>query len=67
MTNHCQEWFWLCLAILGAFTLIFIMLLDYNLKLGARTAKLEKKNGKELEEIAKLKKEIAELKGGSHE
>ena len=44
------------------------MLLDYNLKLGARTAKLEKKNGKELEEIAKLKKRLAELeKGGNHE
>jgi cell division protein FtsB len=43
------------------------MLLDYNLKLGARTAKLEKKNGKELAEIEKLKKEIEKLKGGQHE
>ena len=60
--ENCNNWFWLCLAILGAFTLLFTMLLDYNLKLGARTAKLEKKNGKEQKQINELKEEISKLK-----
>jgi len=49
------------LAILGAFTLLFIMRLGYSLTIDKRTAKLEKKNGKELAEIEKLKKEMARL------
>jgi hypothetical protein len=56
------------LAILGAFTLLFIMHLGYSLTIDKRTAKLEKKNGKEtklleaqLAEIEKLKKEMARL------
>ena len=58
--------------ILGAFGVILLlvaMLLGYNLKLGKRTAKLEKKNGHELDLITKLKtkdeekqKQIDELK-----
>ena len=50
---------------LGAFTVILALLamfFNYNLKLDARTVKLEKKNGAELEEIKKVKKELAELK-----
>ena len=38
------------------------MHLGYSLTLGARTAKLEKKNGKEQHQIDELKKEIEKLK-----
>ena len=38
------------------------MFFGYNLTLGRRTTKLEKKNGHELEEIKKLKKALTELK-----
>ena len=37
------------------------MFMGYNLKLDRRTVKLEKKNGKELAEIAKLKQRINHL------
>jgi hypothetical protein len=44
------------------------MFFNYSLKLDARTIKLEKKNGKELEEIEKLKSRVKELeKGGKHD
>jgi len=58
----CELALWIAL---GAFTVILALLamfFNYNLKLDARTVKLEKKNGKELEEIEKLKKEVADLK-----
>jgi hypothetical protein len=38
------------------------MFFKYNLELGARTVKLEQKNGKELKEIDQLRKELAEVK-----
>ena len=38
------------------------MFFGYSLKLSARTVKLEQKNGKELREIAELRKEFAEWK-----
>jgi Tfp pilus assembly protein PilO len=50
---------------LGAFALIalfLILLFGYNLKLSARTAKLEKKNGKEQKQIDELRKEMEQLK-----
>jgi hypothetical protein len=50
---------------LGAFTVILALLamfFNYNLKLDARTVKLEKKNGHEQEQINRLKKEIEALK-----
>jgi len=50
---------------IGAFIIILAMLamfFNYNLKLDARTVKLEKKNGHELQEIEKLKKEVERLK-----
>jgi hypothetical protein len=50
------------LAILGLFGLLFAMHLGYSLTLGKRTAKLEKKNGREQHEIDELKKEIKRLK-----
>lgn len=51
---------------LGAFVVILALLamfFGYNLKLGARTASLEKKNGKEQKQIDQLKAEIEKLKG----
>jgi len=41
------------------------MFFSYNLTLGARTAKLEKKNGHEQQQIDDLKKEVANLKNKS--
>jgi cell division protein FtsL len=50
---------------IGAFTVILSLLamfFNYNLKLDARTVKLEKKNGHEQHQIDELKKEVRELK-----
>jgi len=50
---------------LGSFTVILALLamfFNYNLKLDARTVKLEKKNGRELKEIEKLKQKVEQLK-----
>jgi hypothetical protein len=38
------------------------MFFNYNLRLDARTVKLEKKNGKEQHQIDQLKKELEQLK-----
>jgi len=38
------------------------MFFGYNLKLSARTASLEKKNGKEQKQIDELKKAVQEIK-----
>ena len=66
--NNCQPWFYLCLALCGLILAMLAMFFNYSLKLDARTIKLEKKNGKELAEIEKVKKRLAELeKGGKHE
>ena len=37
------------------------MFFKYNLELGARTVKLEQRNGKELKAIAELKAKVAQL------
>jgi hypothetical protein len=53
----------LCIAI-GAFVLILSLLamfFNYNLKLDARTVKLEKKNGHEQEQISQLTKQVKKL------
>ncbi|KLL04228.1 MAG: hypothetical protein MRECE_2c134 [Mycoplasmataceae bacterium CE_OT135] len=50
---------------LGAFAVISFLLamfFGYNLTLGSRTAKLEKKNGKEQAQLDQLKAEIEKLK-----
>ena len=52
-------------VIAGAFGVILALLamfFNYSLKLGWRTAKLEKKNGKEQKQIDELKKELEKLK-----
>lgn len=51
-------------VIAGAFGVILALLamfFGYNLKLSARTAKLEKKNGHEQEQINQLQKKIKRL------
>jgi hypothetical protein len=66
--NNCQPWFYLCLALCGVLLAMLAMFFNYSLKLDARTIKLEKKNGKELAEIEKLKTRVKELeKGGQHD
>jgi len=50
---------------IGAFIVILALLamfFNYNLKLDARTIRLEKKNGKEQKQIDDLKKEVEQLK-----
>ncbi|RHZ36621.1 hypothetical protein [endosymbiont GvMRE of Glomus versiforme] len=50
---------------MGAFaviTFLLAMFFGYNLKLSARTASLEKKNGKEQKQIDQLKKEFQAFK-----
>jgi hypothetical protein len=60
--NNCLPLFYLCLALCGVLLAALAMFFKYNLELGARTVKLEQKNGKELKEIAELRKELAQLK-----
>jgi hypothetical protein len=53
----------LCLAI-GAFAVILALLamfFNYNLHLDARTVKLEKKNGREAEQIKTLQAQVSAL------
>jgi hypothetical protein len=66
--SNCMPLFYLCLALCGIILAMLAMFFNYSLKLEGRTIKLEKKNGKELAEIEKLKKRLAELeKGGQHD
>jgi hypothetical protein len=53
----------LCIA-LGAFSVILLLLamfFGYNLKLSTRTAKLEKKNGKEQAQLDKIQAQLEKL------
>jgi len=62
MITCCELALWIAL---GAFTVILALLamfFNYNLRLDARTVKLEKKNGKEQHQIDQLKKELEQLK-----
>ncbi|CFW93062.1 protein of unknown function (DUF1049 domain) [endosymbiont DhMRE of Dentiscutata heterogama] len=65
MTDCCELARQALYVIAGAFGVILALLamfFGYNLKLGVRTAKLEKKNGKEQKQIDDLKKEVEQLK-----
>ena len=53
---------YIALGAFGTIALFLILLFGYNLTLGARTAKLEKKNGKEQKQLDNLKKEFQEFK-----
>jgi len=54
---------------LGAFVVISLLLamfFGYNLKLSARTASLEKKNGKELAKLEQVEKRLVKLEKNNH-
>ena len=53
-TAQIQPWFYLCLALCGVILAMLAMFFGYNLKLGDRTATLEKKNGTETKQIKDL-------------
>ena len=59
--DNCWPLFWLCLALVGLVLAVVAMFMNYNLKLGWRTANLEKKNGKEQHEIDELKEKVKKL------
>ena len=62
MITCCELALWIAI---GAFTVILALLamfFNYNLRLDARTVKLEKKNGHEQEQINQLKKDVEKLK-----
>ena len=58
----CTNWFYLCLALCGVILASLAMFFNYSLKLDWRTAKLEKKNGHEQQQIDKLRKDVERLK-----
>lgn len=62
MITCCELALWISISSFVVILSLLAMFFNYNLKLDARTVKLEKKNGKELEEIEKLKKEVERLK-----
>lgn len=51
MNENINQLFYLALALCGVLLASLAMFFGYNLKLGDRTAKLEKKNGAELDEV----------------
>ena len=53
---------YIALGAFGTIALLLLMFFGYNLTLGARTTKLEKKNGHEQEQVNQLKKAVTELK-----
>lgn len=70
MSSPCKEWFIVVLALIGLILFLIVMFMNYNLTLDGRTTKLEKKNGKELAEIEKMKKRLDKVErkqGGRHE
>ena len=60
--QDCQNYFYLCLTLCGVILTMLTMFFNYSLKLDWRTAKLEKKNGHEQEQIKKLKGEVRLVK-----
>jgi len=58
----CTYWFYLCLTLCGLILAMLAMFFNYSLKLDWRTAKLEKKNGKEQKQIDQIKAEVEQLK-----
>jgi hypothetical protein len=55
---------YIALGAFGVIALLLLMFFGYNLTLGKRTAKLEKKNGHEQEQINQIKKDVEKLKTG---
>lgn len=57
---------YIALGAFGTIALLLLMFFGYNLTLGKRTAKLEKKNGHEQEQLNQLKKEVEKLKSSKN-
>ena len=55
-TTQIQHWFYICLALIGLVLFLVAMFMNYNLRLDARTVRLEKKNGKEMKRLEELEK-----------
>ena len=65
MTECCElvkQALWIIAGAFGVILALLAMFFGYNLKLSARTAKLEKKNGKEQKQIDEIKKDVERLK-----
>jgi cell division protein FtsL len=65
MTDCCeiaQKALYVIAIAFGVILALLAMFFGYNLRLGKRTAQLEKKNGKEQKQIDDLKKEVEQLK-----
>jgi len=62
MNESTNQLFYLCSTSLGIILALLAMFFNYSLKLGVRTASLEKKNGYEQHQINQLKEEITKLK-----
>ena len=58
----CTNWFYLCLVLCGTLLAALAMFFNYSLKLDWRTAKLEKKNGKEQSQFGEQQHQIEELR-----
>jgi cell division protein FtsB len=74
MNENTNQLFYLCLASLGIILALLAMFFNYSLKLGDRTATLEKKNGYEQKQIDQLKQQeiilfqrIKQLEGEIHQ
>lgn len=59
--NNCNNWFYLCLALLGLILILVAMFMGYNLKLDRRTVKLEKKNGHEQKQLDNIEARVSQL------
>ena len=64
MITCCELALWIALGAFGLILALLAMFFNYNLKLDARTVKLEKKNGHEQEQLNQLKKAVEKLKRG---
>ena len=56
-TTQIRPWFYTVLALIGLILFLVAMFMNYNLRLDARTVKLEKKNGKEMKRIEQIEKQ----------
>jgi len=61
MNENNNQLFYIVLVLVGVILALLAMFFNYNLKLGDRTASLEKKNGYEQHQINQLKEEITKL------
>jgi len=61
MNENNNQLFYLALTLTGVILALLAMFFNYSLKLGTRTATLEKKNGYEQHQINQLKEEITKL------